>query len=722
MNIYSKIFADMNFMLFQVIDSNNFKKLDTIPDWFQTLYNERIITEEGAEKLLLSEAFPYIGHILNEEQAQENTPSNQLFESGVWTEENDQGDEYQFYAYLYNDQGNKYLILENRTPRFSEQQQVFQKARDIALVNEKLIQEINFNQRLLQNDIANKIVYAPHELKNVINETNSAVMICDDVGHVEVVNQALIDIYQLNDKNQLSKTSLLEQWVAEAEEQYPEIKTVLKKGANWEGEFETTDLLGVKKWIRLTIRAVYSDESPLSQYICIANNIDEFKKSHDGMIDDRTTDLITQLPNRKLFWENFQQILEHAKNHNEDVALIIIDLDYFKQINNNFGHNSGDFLLKIIAKRIVEKMKRMDFISHLGGDEFAIIARGVSRIKEIEEITHRLNTTINLPLVLDNQSIRVTCSMGSALFPKHGSNEKELMKHADLAMYYAKELGRNQHQFYNERLEQVKFRIERDKELNDALENNQFFLEYQPQVCLLEDKKFRLEALIRWQHPETGLISPAEFIDSAERSGLIVPIGRWVLHQACSEAKNLYDKDIDVVIAVNVSSKQLKHSSFFNMVKNSLETIKLPAHCLEIEITESAFLDGIENIIPKLKQLRDIGVSISLDDFGSGFSSFNYLRKLPLDILKIDRTFIMELESSEDSQVIATMIIKLAKALNLKVVAEGVETQKQLDFMVKQNCDIVQGYYFSRPLPANKLIDIYTNSKFTSSLTDKVSS
>jgi diguanylate cyclase (GGDEF)-like protein len=704
MNIYSDIFADMNFLLFEFVEGNNFKILQNSPDWFTGFYPHII---QKNQSIILYDTFPYIEHFMDEMNTQGEKVLQPIVKSSIWSEENKIGREFQLCAYYYNNRNKTYLILENRTPSFNEEHQILQKARDIALVNEQLIQEVTSNQRALQNNIEAHLLNAPDEAFEMIKNSSSAVMVCNNTGNVEMFNQALIDIYKLNEMHMLSRTTLLEQWVLEAEEQYPEIKLILKNGANWEGEFETKDLKGNKKWIRLTIKAVYSDTPPHSHYICIANDIDNYKSSYEGVLDSQTIDYVTKLPNRTLFWTKFNKILKQATLAKEQVALLCIDLDFFKQINNDFGYNSGDFLLKVISDRIGDHVKKIDFIAHLGGDEFAVILRKIKSADEIKVVARRLHNNLNAPIPLGDKSVKITSSMGSVLFPAHGKNEKELMKNADLAMYYAKELGRNQHQFYNKQLKKIKFKIERDKELQDAIENKQFFLEYQPQICLTPSKVFRLEALIRWQHPETGLISPCDFIDSAERSGLIVPIGRWVLHQACAKAKTLLQQNLPTIIAVNVSPKQLKHSEFYKTIKDTLESLKLPAKYLEIEITETAFLDGIENIIPVLTKIRALGVSISLDDFGSGFSSFNYLKQLPLDVLKIDRTFISELEHSEDSRIITTMIIQLAKALKLKVIAEGVESKQQLAFLIEQECDIVQGFYYYRSLSGNQLVDSF---------------
>jgi diguanylate cyclase (GGDEF)-like protein len=708
MNIYSEVFADMNFLLFEIVKEKDFKVLQKPPNWFSTFYINQV---EINQIFTLNDIFPYIEHFMDEMSEHKKGILDNIIKSSIWTEENIKGEEFQLCAYHYINNDNSYLILENRTPSFIEQHQILQKARNIALVNEQLIQEITSNQRSLQNNIEAKLLKDPLEASKMVKGSSSAVMVCNNDGGVEMFNQALIDIYQLDDNQILTRTTLLEQWVEEAEKQYPELKLILKNGANWEGEFETRDIKGNKKWIRLTIKAVYSELPPHTHYICIANDIDSFKTSYEGVFDTQTIDYVTKRPNRTQFWSSFNKILKQASLIKEQVALLCIDLDFFKQINNDFGYNSGDFLLKIISDRIGEHVKKVDFIAHLGGDEFAVILRKINSADEINVIARRLQNNLNAPIPLGERNVRITCSMGSVLFPVHGNSERELMKNADLAMYYAKELGRNQHQFYNKQLERIKFKIERDKELQDAIENKQFFLEYQPQTPLKPSKHHRLEALIRWQHPETGLINPDNFIDAAERSGLIVPIGHWVLHQACSKAKELLRHNLPTIIAVNVSPKQLKHAGFYKAVKESLESYQLPAKYLEIEITETSFLDGIEKIIPVLNKIRALGVSISLDDFGSGFSSFNYLKQLPLDVLKIDRTFIMELEVSEDSRIIATMIIQLAKALKLKVIAEGVETKQQLDFLIAQECDIVQGFYFYRPLADHQLFEILAKLK-----------
>lgn len=707
MTVYSDILTDFNYLIFKRLDNSKYKIKQTLPGWFSSLcLGKHEIVEVGGN-WDLDNVFPYIDFFINDARERVKTEKNNLIVSGIWSEDNVDGTEYQLCVYYYIHCDNEYIIIENKTPGFNKYQNVMQKARDIALVNEKLQQEINRNQRVFQSDIEKKMQQSMDAFPDYVAESNTAVMVCKNNGDIEMMNQALIDIYKLDSSEQLTRASLLEQWMSEAEEQYPEIKIVLRSGANWEGEFKTRDLEGCVKWIRLTIKAVYRDGNPLSHFICIANNIEQFKSKSEQSEIFLSFDSVTKLPNRNSFWIKIKNIIKSCEDSSEQIALLCIDLDFFKQINNDFGYSLGDSLLKIISDRIVESVKDTDYVAHMGGDEFAVIFRKIRSIAEIGNSAKRIKQAINCPIVLNGRKIRTTCSMGSVLYPMHGHNEKELMHHADLAMYYAKELGRNQHQLYNEQLDSIKFKSERYKELHDAIELSEFFVVYQPQINLGVKKEFRLEALVRWKHKDSGLVFPCDFIESAERSGLIVPLGGKVLNLACEQARSLLEKNIPTIIAVNVSPKQLKHPGFFSMVKSALDKYQLPAEYLEVEITESSFLEGIDNIIPVLQAIRTLGVSISLDDFGSGFSSFNYLRKLPLDVLKIDCAFIMELETSEESRVIATMIIKLAKALGLKVIAEGVETRQQLEFLSEQGCDIVQGYYFYQPLPADKLVDVY---------------
>jgi diguanylate cyclase (GGDEF)-like protein/PAS domain S-box-containing protein len=716
MPLLKKVLSELDLIVFEQVDIDLYDCLQVVPEWFNKLYQEKIEenqTEEPDSNALpyfqLANAFPFLVCFFEEVEENESVRHQAKYLSGLWTEEMTNGKEYQLTATIVCIDDRVFVVIENKTPSFSEQHRVIQKARDIALVNEKLALDLHIHQRKLQDLIETQINNNTNfsDIEKLVDNRNSAVLVCKSDGEIQISNQALINIYSANSAHELGQHSLLDTWVAEAEKQYPEIKIALKAGAGWEGEFETKDMVGQQKWIRLAISPLYDTSKTLTHYICIANDINELKMSQESLLSDSIVDALTKLPNRHQFWKKFTLTLKECAQNNEQFALLTLDIDFFKRINNDFGYTSGDFLLTVLASRIKACVKNLDYIAHLGGDEFAVILRNVPTPETTHIIANRLFESINEPVSLEQTPIRVTCSMGTAVYPLHGSCEKELMQHAELAMYYAKELGRNQLQIYNHGLQNVNFKVEREKELSLALSEHQFFIEYQPQINLNPTKEFRVEALIRWHHKELGIVAPSDFIPLAEQTGLIVPIGKWVIEMVCLQIKVFNAQNIPCIVAINVSPVQLQHSAFVDNLKAIVDDFHIDPKHIEIEVTESLFENGLGLAIKSLSELRALGFSISLDDFGAGYSSFNHLKELPIDVLKIDRAFIIELESNKESRIIASTIIQLAKALKLIVIAEGVETLEQLEFLRSQGCDIAQGFYYFRPMRPDYLSEVY---------------
>ena len=704
MSLPSNILTNMNMLVLEKQPTGNYIPLHALPDWFSEIVNENNYLNHR-HLINIITTFPFLEYFI--EEAIE-AKQQQKMSSGLWTEINNNNQDVQLEAHALYDQERFFVIIENKSPDFAAHHLVYQKARELALMNEKLIQEVNTYQRRLQSDIEQKILAKGNKkaLLTLIETSQAAVMICKVDGHVEVHNKALRVLYNSQQDTFFKHSTLLDQWLMEAKSDYPEIKNVLKAGSSWEGEFRSSNK-NKKKWLRLSITPVFNQRKVLTHHICIANDIDHVKKAEIQIDKDTSVDFVTQLPNRHQFWLENEKVLQQAGIEKNKLALLCLDLDFFKQINNEYGYSTGDSLLKMTASRIKNNVKKEDYVAHLGGDEFAVLLKKQHSLDEIKKIAQRISTNINEPIYVDDKKIQISCSIGASVYPKDGTEIKTLMKSADLAMYYAKELGRDQLQFYNEKFKGLRFKGEREKELKNAFSDNQFYLEYQPQVVLKGAHLFHLEALIRWQHPDMGLISPEDFIPLAESSGLIIPLGAWVLETACIQAKKLMDAGIETIIAVNVSPNQLRDPGFFQMVKDVLQKSELPPDNLELEITESTFVENIDDVVKLLDALRALGISISLDDFGSGFSSFNHLKKLPIDVLKIDRSFVIELETSKESRVIAATIVQLAKALSITVIAEGVETLGQLEFMQKHECEIVQGFFFYKPQIGSELIRVY---------------
>lgn len=417
-----------------------------------------------------------------------------------------------------------------------------------------------------------------------------------------------------------------------------------------------------------------------------------------------THDALTDLPNRVLLHDRIRQAISSAKRNGCMAGLLFVDLDRFKLINDSLSHQTGDEILQAIAKRISSIIRADDTLIRLGGDEFVLIAQNLTHRDDATYFASKILSILKTPFKLNEREITISASIGISLYPVDGTSGDELLRNADLAMYAAKSLGGNTIQFYTEEMNKKVFKsFEMEAELHRALKNHEFFLCYQPEIDSITKKIMSVEALIRWQHPEKGIIPPLEFIPVAETNGLIVPIGEWVLRTACEQNKRWQMQGLSPVrVAVNVSDNQFKQTDFPTLVKKILEQTKLNPSYLEIEIAENVLLNNF-NVIQVIIELKKIGVQVSLDDFGTGNSSLSYLTKLPLDRLKIDQSFLKNIKNNQTDQAIVRAILEIANSMHLKVVAEGVETQHQIEFLENNQCAGMQGYYFSKPLLATDM-------------------
>ena len=416
-------------------------------------------------------------------------------------------------------------------------------------------------------------------------------------------------------------------------------------------------------------------------------------------------DALTKLPNRTLLMDRLQNALAGARRRNESVAVLFLDLDRFKIINDSLGHAVGDQLLHAVGSRLRSCVREQDTVARAGGDEFIIVLNAVGDTAEIAVTAGRIVDAMTQEIVVDGRRLTTSCSVGISIFPENSSDAESLIKYADQAMYCAKESGRNAFHFFTDALNmQAVERHSLESDLRGALERGEFFLLYQPQVNLFSGEITGLEALIRWRHRQRGIVPPAGFIPVAENSGLILPIGEWVLRTACAQVREWQDAGLPrVPVAVNVSAVQFRQEGFCSLVRTVLEETLVPAECIELEVTESLLLSNEAVVHTVLRQLKEIGVQLAIDDFGTGYSSLSYLRQFRVDKIKIDRSFIRDLATDHDDAAITAAIIGLGKILNLTVVAEGVEEEAQVSILQEYSCDEAQGYYFSTPRPSEEI-------------------
>lgn len=439
-------------------------------------------------------------------------------------------------------------------------------------------------------------------------------------------------------------------------------------------------------------------QEEISGVFMIIRNVTEQKLAEEQIHHMVYHDALTDLPNRRYFEEKLQTTIDSATEHGREAFVMFLDLDGFKLVNDSLGHDFGDLLLKEAANRIKQCVAGKGLVSRLGGDEFTVILEDMTE-PEVIDIANRLIHAIELPILLQGQELYVTTSIGISRFPDDGTDSGTLMKHADTAMYTAKEQGKNNYRVYASTMRQsTDQKMFLQNELNRALENGELTLYYQPQVSIKDGAVTGVEALIRWNHPSKGLISPDQFISHAEETGLIVPIGEWVLRTACKQNKQWQDQGFPPMrVAVNLSARQFLKKNLVQFVESVLQETGLAPEYLELEITEGTMLD-VQRSTDALEKLKKLGVNIAIDDFGTGYSSLSYLTHFPLDKLKIDRSFIRGASENSGYKAIISTIISMARHLSLQVIAEGVETEEQLHFLREQICDEVQGYLFSRPL------------------------
>lgn len=484
---------------------------------------------------------------------------------------------------------------------------------------------------------------------------------------------------------------------------YEQMWRALRTKGEWQGEIWNKTRYGVVYPEWLSITAITDEQGEVTQYAAIFRDLTEMKRSEARIRQMAQFDDVTCLANRRLFMDRLEMAIHYARENGQRLAVLALDLDLFKRINDRFGHNCGDEVLKTMAGRIEEALEGTDTAARPGGDEFAIILSDISADTLNARIEH-ITRVLSMPVLVESTEVRITASIGVAVYPEDADSVDGLIRSAEAALHQSKDLGRNSCSYFSPELHQKRqSRYQIAARLHDALERDEFSLVYQPKIDLASGELAGVEALLRWRSAELGMVPPDQFIPLAEDSGMINQIGRHVLQQAVAQARCWEREGQPLQVAVNLSARQFQHGDVVELIGEALAQQQLDPRWLSVELTESSFLNNVEQTGDILRQLHQRGIGIAIDDFGTGYSSLSYIRTMSLDQLKIDRSFICNITEAERDRQLVSAMIAMSQALGLSVVAEGVETRDQLELLATLGCDQVQGYLICRPLPAAEL-------------------
>ncbi|WP_025115130.1 putative bifunctional diguanylate cyclase/phosphodiesterase [Lysinibacillus fusiformis] len=542
----------------------------------------------------------------------------------------------------------------------------------------------------------------------IFENVSEGIMITDEYKKIVMVNPAFEFVTGYKRDDVVGKTPAVLQSGVHELPFYLEMWEQIRQEGIWQGEIWNRRKTGdvYPEW--LTIVCVTNDEGEVTNYCGIFTDLSERKIVENELEKRLLTDSLTEVSNRFAYIERMDNLLEStsAISHSVQHAVYFLDLDRFKQINDTLGHAVGDSILIEVAKRLKQLLKNKDIIARYGGDEFVITLTNVKNVKEAAQFAEQIISSIEKPMMINGQEVFISTSIGVSVYPVDGKNTEELINCADRAMTYSKKNGLNGYSFYFDELQTDAQRVLLlDSELRRAIDNREFELHFQPKVCMDNEQIQGLEALVRWNNERLGFVSPGEFIPYAEETGLIIPLSEVILEKACEAVIQMQQYGWKIPVAINISSIHFKQQNFLESIQTILERYNMPANNFEIEVTERTVMNSANETVSKLVRLKQLGFKISIDDFGTGYSSLSYLVRFPLDCLKIDRSFIQHIGSLDEKQAVVDAIIQMSHRLKMKVVAEGVEQAQQVDILRKMNCDIIQGYYYSKPLPLNDLME-----------------
>ncbi|HYD93964.1 MAG TPA: EAL domain-containing protein [Noviherbaspirillum sp.] len=539
-----------------------------------------------------------------------------------------------------------------------------------------------------------------NKFKQAVEQSASGVVITDARGNIEYINRKFCEVNGYAPEEVLGRNPRLLKSGETDDAIYQEMWSALSERKEWRGEFKNRKKSGEVYWCMESISPIIDASGAITHFVAVIEDINDRKFAEATIRQLALYDPLTELPNRRLLREKLDQAFAWSQRAGKRVALLYLDLDRFKAINDTLGHHTGDLLLKAVARRFSGSLRRNDTLARLGGDEFAVVVGDVDTEADAAAVAEKLLEAAGEPFVIEGRDLYVTVSIGISLFPTDTDSLDTLLRNADVAMYHAKECGKNRYQFFGEGLA---LRVSRQWDIESGLrrvtERNELFVEYQPKMEIGSGRVYGMEALVRWDHPTLGRIAPDRFIPVAEETGDIEQIGEWVLQAACAQAQRWRELGHPLLLSVNLSAVQFRAPDLHDKIDAVLKRTGFPAKALELEITESAIMNNPDQAVETMRAVRALGVSIAIDDFGTGYSSLSQLKRFPVSVLKIDRAFVRDITHDNEDRAIARAVIALAKTMHLSVIAEGVETAQQLALLREMECDCIQGYLLSRPLP-----------------------
>jgi diguanylate cyclase (GGDEF)-like protein len=701
-------------VVFKRISPEKFEVLHKPGNWLDELLPETV----GVKVFGFEQNSVYLEDFLIDAENLWQGNKEGRIESGFWSEQlPSQLMRLEASAVLFDNHG--YLIVNKMDMKYKQKQQTLQIARELLLSSDKISAQHDYLHARLDELLSepSRAIKAQQSIAQALAQTDLGVAILDADLTLLNSNPALSGLFDdTNIKMSVPPDKLLLELF---KTQYPEYERIFSTASAWTGEIFWLNPPQQGKWLKLSIYPIKDEAQTVQNWLLSVNDVTQLKylvKRNEKLTH---FDALTDLPNRQCFWQQ----LENKIQQNRPFYLLYIDIKQFKRINELHGHLVGDDVIKDLAKRLNAITHVDDMIAKIGGTEFAIIMEldhlhtqisAQDQVQCVKFATELISASC-LPFYLSSgQKCEIGLNIGAAAFPKDTNNAEELMKYADLAVYCAKKKTLSSIEFYSKELvDASRKRIEMEDALRNAITNQEFELFLQPMLDLASDKIIKAEALIRWHHPNGDLISPDQFIQLAEQTGLIIPIGQWVIKEACSILKRLSAQGEDIILSINLSPRQVSDRLLFDFIKSSVDKAQINPHRLELELTEGVLIDNYDKVQYLLDEVRKLGMSVSIDDFGTGYSSLAYLQKLPIDRLKIDRSFIKELhENSTDSDsAIILAVIAIAHSLKLEVIAEGVETLLQKDFLKQNNCNFAQGYLFSRPIPFDSFCALLEEQK-----------